>query len=85
MRNNSPLKPPITATLQGPFVLATMEVLAVLLIYFLGTFKSVVIHEPPSQYHFSYAHSLEDVVGISVARALLLSMAHGWGMHRVHR
>mmetsp|Transcript_18106 Transcript_18106/g.38963 ORF Transcript_18106/g.38963 Transcript_18106/m.38963 type:complete len:770 (+) Transcript_18106:366-2675(+) len=69
----------------APWMLCTMEVVAVLLIYFLGTSRSLVIHEEPKQYHFSYTHSLEDIVGLSCTRSALLSIAYAAGVRHSHR
>jgi hypothetical protein len=35
-------------------------------------------------HRFQYMHSLEDILGLSIARTLLLSLAYAWGVHRVH-
>ncbi len=68
-------------------MLCTVEVVAVLCIYCLGTSKSLLLHPPPEghHYHFSYRHSLEDVVAISIARALVLSFTYAMGMRYMHR
>jgi hypothetical protein len=54
-------------------MLCTIEVVAVLLIYFLCTSKSLVVHEAASKFHYSFRHSLEDVMALSVLRAGVLS------------
>lgn len=40
---------------------------------------------PPPRYHFSYRRSVEDVVGLSLARAAVLSCAYAIGMRHMHR
>lgn len=66
-------------------MLCSVEVVALLLIYFLGTTRSLVIHEAPNKYHFSYYHSLEDIVVLACIRSALLSVAYGMGMRHMHR
>lgn len=56
-----------------------------LLIYFLGTSKSLIIHEPTSNYHFYWRCSLEDILGLAIARSLILSVTYAWGVHSVQR
>ncbi|KAJ9523573.1 hypothetical protein QJQ45_007254 [Haematococcus lacustris] len=70
---------------KAPWVLCLGEVLAVLLIYLLATSRAIGTREPARQFHFSYMHSLEDVVGLSCVRATLLSLAYAAGMHHMHR
>ncbi|PNH07831.1 hypothetical protein TSOC_005683, partial [Tetrabaena socialis] len=65
----------------APWMLCGVEVLAVLLIYFLATSRSLVIHH----HHFSFTRSLEDIVGLSCARAGILSIAYAIGQRSVHR
>ncbi|GFR39649.1 hypothetical protein Agub_g115 [Astrephomene gubernaculifera] len=65
----------------APWMLSAMEVLAVLLIYFLATSRSLVIHH----HRFSFTRSLEDVVGITCTRAAILSLAYAIGQRSVHR
>ena len=72
-------------TVQTPWVLCVIEVVTVLAVYFLGTSRSLIIHQPPAKYHFSYMHSLEDVVGLAAVRSGLLSSAYAAGMHLMHR
>lgn len=74
-----------TSVLQTPWVLCLGEVLAVLLLYLLGTSRPLIIHEQPATYHFSYMHSLEDVVGLCCTRSALLSISYAVGMHHMHR
>ncbi|KAG2448528.1 hypothetical protein HYH02_006419 [Chlamydomonas schloesseri] len=62
-------------------MLCAGEVLTVLLIYFLATSRSLVLH----QRHFSFTRSLEDVVGISCTRAAILSLSYAIGQRFVHR
>ncbi len=52
-------------------MLCTVEVLVVLLVYFLATQRSSVIH----RHHFSFTRSLEDVVGVTCTRCAILSLA----------
>ena len=66
----------------APWVLAIIELVAVNLIYFLGTARPLV---DTHRYRFSYMHSLEDILGLSIARTVLLSLAYAWGVYRVHR
>ncbi|KAJ9523876.1 hypothetical protein QJQ45_020064 [Haematococcus lacustris] len=73
------------AQVLAPWVLCLGEVLAVLLIYLLATSRAIGTREPARQFHFSYMHSLEDVVGLSCVRATLLSLAYAAGMHHMHR
>ena len=62
-------------------MLSCIEALAVLLIYFLGTPRPQLVHTA-KRLRFSYTHSLEDVVLLSTARALWLSLAYGLGSAR---
>jgi len=73
--------------LVAPWMLCTLEVVAVLCIYCLGTSRSLVLHPltHSHHYHFSYRHSLEDIVGISIARTILLSVTYAVGMRYMHR
>jgi hypothetical protein len=64
--------------------LCALEVLTVLLIYFLCTSRSLVIHESVAHYHFSYWHSLEDLVGLACGRAVLLAVVYAAGMQHMH-
>ncbi|KAG1680776.1 hypothetical protein FOA52_008109 [Chlamydomonas sp. UWO 241] len=57
----------------GPWVLSCGEALAVLLLYL-----SMRPHRP---FRFSYRYSIEDVVGMCIMRATILSAAYGWGEH----
>ncbi len=66
-------------------MLCAMEVLTVLLIYFLATSRSLVIHQVPRHYRFSFTHSLEDIVGICCTRAAILSLAYAIGQRSMHR
>ena len=66
---------------QAPWMLCAGEVSAVLLIYFLATSRSLVLH----QRHFSFTRSLEDVVGICCTRAAILSLSYAIGQRYVHR
>lgn len=66
-------------------MLSTAEVVSVLLIYFLGTSRSLLIHQVPRHYRFSYTHSVEDIVGLSCTRAAILSLSYAVGHHLVHR
>jgi hypothetical protein len=78
---SSTLKPnlsPHAPCSQAPWVLSTMEFVPVLLIYFLCTIKPLIIHQNPQQYHFSFSHSLEDVIVLSITRAVILSGAYIW-------
>ncbi|GLI60602.1 hypothetical protein VaNZ11_002775 [Volvox africanus] len=65
----------------APWMLCAVEVITVLLIYFLATSRSLVIHH----HHFSFSRSLEDVVGLSCTRAAILSLAYAVGQRSVHR
>ncbi|GLC59570.1 hypothetical protein PLESTB_001501500 [Pleodorina starrii] len=65
----------------APWMLCSLEILTVLLIYFLATSRSLVIHH----HHFSFTRSLEDVVGLSCTRAAILSLAYAVGQRAVHR
>jgi hypothetical protein len=64
-------------------MLCVIEVTAVLIIYLLCTSRSPLVnHELPR--HFSYMHSLEDVVGLSCTRSALLSISYALGMKHMH-
>ena len=76
---------PHAAHSQAPWVLSTIELVSVLLIYFLGTSKSLIIHESTSNYHFYWRCSLEDILGLAIARSLILSVTYAWGVHSVQR
>jgi hypothetical protein len=67
--------------LQAPWMLSCIEALVVLLIYFLGMPRPQLAHTP-QRLRFSFTHSLEDVVLLSTARALWLSLAYGLGSSR---
>lgn len=66
--------------LQGPWVLCCIELVAVMLLYVLGTSPMHLRHP-----HFSFVHNVEDIVGLSVVRATILSISYGWGVHNVQR
>jgi hypothetical protein len=68
--------------LQGPWMLSGLEVLIMILLYALTLPSSMSLVHKHRKYHFSYRTSLEDVVGFSLARALLLSFAYAWGAKR---
>ncbi|EFJ45044.1 hypothetical protein VOLCADRAFT_118552, partial [Volvox carteri f. nagariensis] len=65
----------------APWMLCAVEVLIVLLIYFMATSRSLVIHH----HRFSFTRSLEDIVGLSCTRAAVLSLAYAVGQRSVHR
>ena len=65
-------------------MLSSLEVVTVLLIYFLGTSRAAV-DDAPAKYHFSYVHSLEDIIGLSCTRSAILSLAYAVGMKHLHR
>ena len=69
---------------QAPWVLSTIELVAVLLIYFLGCSRSLVTHESTSNYQFNWRCSLEDVLILAIARSLILSLTYAWGGHSTH-
>ncbi len=88
----------LTVASQTPWALCVSEILSVVLIYALACLPaqahseqdstpSVTPAAPPPRhgYHFSYWHSMEDVVGLSCTRAALLSAAYALGMHHMHR
>ena len=69
-------------------MLCMLEVTSVLLLYCLGTSRSPLLHGITTitrHYHFSYRHSIEDVVGLSCTRASILSVAYGLGAQSGHR
>ncbi len=70
---------------QAPWVLSTIELVAVLLTYFLGISRSLLVHEPTNNYHFSWRCSPEDIVGLAIVRSILLSVTYAWGVHNQQR
>ncbi len=52
------------------------------LLYALTLPSSMSLIHKHRKYHYSYRTSLEDVMGFSLARALLLSFAYAWGAKR---
>ncbi len=57
----------------------------ILLIYFLGTSRSLAVRDGVRVYHYSWFHSMEDVVGLTCGRAGVLSVAYALGMRQMHR
>jgi hypothetical protein len=66
-------------------MLCILELTSVLLIYFLASPSSLVIHESPRLFHFSFFTSVEDVVGLACTRTALLSAAYAFGMQHMHK
>eukprot|EP00798_Chlamydomonas_sp_ICE-L_P000009 gene9-12818_t len=67
----------------GPWMLSTLEVSIVLLLYWLGNSHNLA---PRLLTHrFSYVHSLEDIVGLSCTRSAILSLAYAFGGQFMHR
>ncbi|GAX85063.1 hypothetical protein CEUSTIGMA_g12483.t1 [Chlamydomonas eustigma] len=67
----------------APWVLSSIEIVAVLITYFIGTSRSLIIHQPTNSYHFNWMCSLEDIVGLVIARSVLLSLSYAWGVNFV--
>lgn len=63
-------------------MLSGLEVLIMVLLYALTLPSSMSLIHKHRKYHYSYRTSLEDVMGFSLARALLLSFAYAWGAKR---
>jgi hypothetical protein len=63
-------------------MLSGLEVLIMVLLYALALPSSMSALHRHRRYQYSYRSSLEDVVGFSLARALLLSFAYAWGAKR---
>jgi len=47
--------------------------------------ESLLIHEAASNYHFSWQCSLEDILGLAIARSLILSCTYAWEVHNIQR
>lgn len=66
-------------------MLSFIEVLSVLLVFFLAVARTSVSRQPPAPYHFLYKHSVVDIVGLACTRAALLSIAYAVGLRMGHR
>ncbi|MEW5319945.1 MAG: hypothetical protein WDW38_011055 [Sanguina aurantia] len=69
----------------APWMLSFIEVLTVLLVFFLAIARTAVSRQPPAPYHFLYKHSVVDIVGLACTRAALLSIAYAVGLRMGHR
>ena len=66
-------------TAQAPWALAVVEATLMSLLYFLMVPDAVLVRKPWFALHYSFKHSLEDVLLFSLARDLAVILAYACG------
>ncbi len=69
---------------QAPWGLAVTEVTTLLLLYFVAVPSAVIVRQPLARYHYAFDRSLEDVVALSLARGLAVTIAYFSGAGAKH-
>jgi hypothetical protein len=71
-------------SIQAPWGLAVAEVTAMLLLYFVAVPSALLVRQRLSTYRYGFDHSLEDVVVLSLARGLAVTIAYFTGAGAKH-
>lgn len=69
---------------QAPWGLATAEVAAMLLLYFVAVPSALLVRRSVTAYSYGFNRCLEDVVALSLARGLAVTVAYFTGAGAKH-